>query len=212
MKFKVPGPEGHVYLAWSEKLSIYKIGYTKRTVRERVRELNEEMGVGWEEVAHLTTKDVEKLERLLHTVFSTKRVVPNREWFTLTYAQAQVFIMLAEDQRLIREKAYDSGMEAKRSISPISRLSTQEWISLAYRVGTAMGGLLMAAPIVESHPIYSQVSDTFTLVFPIENEGTVWFARRPDFVEALRGALEDMWGYVPRIEIQVAPVPPLLTF
>jgi hypothetical protein len=40
MFLKPPGPEGVVYLLWSQKLAFYKIGFTRKGARDRARELN----------------------------------------------------------------------------------------------------------------------------------------------------------------------------
>ena len=109
--FKLPGPEGFVYLLWSHYLGQYKIGLTRRGAQDRTRELNKKRNMDWEVIASIETEDPLKLERLFHTVFAEVRVHPKREFFRLTPEQVDLFIALAEAQGWASKRAYEAGID-----------------------------------------------------------------------------------------------------
>ena len=122
------------------------------------------------------------------------RVVPNREWFRLTCEQADLFIRLAEDQRWVRESANQASKE--REIDALDWLP--DWIYLARQTSR----------LLYCRPQYSLRKNTLTLWFDAEDnfdpKVSSWDSRD---LATLRGALKNVWGQIPTIEIRVKDKP-----
>lgn len=80
-----------VYLVSAEinKKKCYKIGYTKRTVEERIREFKTGNASEFEIVDFFTSQWGTKIEALLHKTFKNKKV--NGEWFNLDESDILLF-------------------------------------------------------------------------------------------------------------------------
>lgn len=96
--------EGYVYVLENHGIpGILKIGYTDRSVQERVREINSGTGVitPWYSVSHFHCKSPKHIETLVHQSLSTYRV--NKEGFNVSLNQAQEIInkIIAENNATI---------------------------------------------------------------------------------------------------------------
>ena len=84
-------PEGQIYiLSTREMPSILKIGFTNRTVEERIKEINSSTGVvipfGVRAVWNVA--NAPEIERRIHQLFSKFRVRADREFFNIDYFEA----------------------------------------------------------------------------------------------------------------------------
>ena len=80
-----------VYLicAEFEGRKLYKIGYTRRKIEKRIKEIKTGNGSDIYLVNSFKSKWGTKIESHLHRVFSSKKV--NREWFDLTDDDIKMF-------------------------------------------------------------------------------------------------------------------------
>lgn len=67
----------------------YKIGYTKRTVEERIREFKTGNASEFEIVSSFSSKWGSKIEAMLHKYYRPKKV--NGEWFDLSDKEVSEF-------------------------------------------------------------------------------------------------------------------------
>ena len=89
---------GHVYAIKNEYLpGLVKIGMSRNTVHERVRNLNTAYPVDWEIVACESVQHVAAIERFLHAHFSEVRVNRNREFFRISEDDAAKAIRLCHE-------------------------------------------------------------------------------------------------------------------
>jgi hypothetical protein len=96
-------PEGQIYiLSTREMPSVLKIGFTNRTVEERVKEINSSTGViipfGVRGVWNVS--NAPEIERRIHQLFSKFRVRADREFFKLDYFEAcsVIFALIKNDK------------------------------------------------------------------------------------------------------------------
>ena len=87
---------GFVYLLRSGTTGWYKIGWTRRPIEERVRELNyEHPGLRWLLIAYYEEDMARDVERLWHQSFTPYRVTKGKEWFTLPLEAVLLFQRMA---------------------------------------------------------------------------------------------------------------------
>lgn len=96
-------PEGQIYiLSTREMPSVLKIGFTNRSVEERVKEINSSTGViipfGVRAVWNVA--NAPEVERRIHELFSNSRVRADREFFKVDYFEAcsAIFALIKEAQ------------------------------------------------------------------------------------------------------------------
>lgn len=85
--------EGYIYILENHSIpGILKIGYTDRSVQDRVREINSATGVitPWYSISHYHCKSPKHIETLVHQSLSTHRV--NKEGFNVSLKQAKKII------------------------------------------------------------------------------------------------------------------------
>ena len=92
-------------LSTREQSDILKIGYTTRSVTERVKEINSSTGVliPYGVRAAWRIKNAEKTEKEIHNLFDDYRVRSDREFFKIDYKKA--FSMI---NKFLREKRLES--------------------------------------------------------------------------------------------------------
>ena len=99
--------EGQIYiLSTREMPSVLKIGFTNRTVEERVKEINSSTGViipfGVRAVWNVT--NAPEIERRIHELFSACRVRADREFFKLDFFEAcEAIFSLIKDAKIESE-------------------------------------------------------------------------------------------------------------
>jgi hypothetical protein len=94
-------PDGQIYiLSTREMPSFLKIGFTNRTVEERVKEINSSTGViiPFGVRAAWNVMNAPEIERRIHALFSKYRVRADREFFQMDYleANAAIFSLINE--------------------------------------------------------------------------------------------------------------------
>ena len=85
---KLESKGGYIYiLSTREQKDILKIGYTERTVEERVKEINSSTGVvipyGCRAV--WTVENASVVEKEIHAIFENERIRSDREFFRIDY-------------------------------------------------------------------------------------------------------------------------------
>ena len=92
-------------LSTREQPEILKIGYTARSVIERVNEINSSTGVliPYGVRAAWRVKNAEKIEREIHNLFSDYRIRSDREFFKIKYEKAFSIV-----NKFLREKRLES--------------------------------------------------------------------------------------------------------
>jgi len=80
-----------VYLISAEidGIILYKIGYTRRSIDERIREFKTANASNFEIISYFNSKWGPKIERTLHRKFSYKKI--SGEWFRLEEKDVQDF-------------------------------------------------------------------------------------------------------------------------
>jgi hypothetical protein len=85
--------EGYIYVLENHGIpGVLKIGYTDRSVQDRVREINSSAGVitPWYSVSHFHCKSPKHIETLVHQSLNNHRV--NKEGFNVSLKQAKKVI------------------------------------------------------------------------------------------------------------------------
>jgi hypothetical protein len=85
--------EGYIYILENHSIpGILKIGYTDRSVQDRIREINSATGVitPWYSISHYHCKSPKHIETLVHQSLSSYRV--NKEGFNVSLKQAKKVI------------------------------------------------------------------------------------------------------------------------
>jgi hypothetical protein len=87
-----------VYVLTNEAMAdLVKIGFTTTSVEERIKQLDDtNMPLPFQCFYAAEVADCRKVEKLLHTIFSDRRVRPNREFFRADANQVKAAILLAE--------------------------------------------------------------------------------------------------------------------
>lgn len=81
----LPCDSGAVYFAKNAGLpGVVKIGMTRRSVWDRMRNLSTVQPEPWTLLGHSYVKHAKAVESILHRHFTKQRVVSNREFFTVT--------------------------------------------------------------------------------------------------------------------------------
>ena len=82
-----------VYLISSEINNeiLYKIGITKRDVKQRLKELKTGNAATLDIVNVFESKWATKIEANLHTTYETKRIDGSKEWFNLAKEDVELF-------------------------------------------------------------------------------------------------------------------------
>lgn len=83
-----------VYLISSElnDTTLYKIGITKREVKDRLKELKTGNAAKLDIVNVFESKWATKIESNLHTYFNRKKIDGSKEWFNLEEADVEEFL------------------------------------------------------------------------------------------------------------------------
>ena len=87
---------GFVYLLESsnDDNTIYKIGYTKNSIRKRISDLQTGNGYNIKELCKFETKYNQKLERAIHNLYKHYRLTG--EWFSLEISDVANFLKTCE--------------------------------------------------------------------------------------------------------------------
>jgi hypothetical protein len=90
-EMKLESKGGYIYiLSTREQRDVLKIGYTERTVEERIKEINSSTGVvipyGCRAV--WTVENASVVEKEIHAIFSDERIRNDREFFKIDFYEA----------------------------------------------------------------------------------------------------------------------------
>ena len=83
---------GWVYVLSHDKYDYVKIGYTLRTVEERIKELHSGTGalIGYKCEYAILVSNPRDLEKRVHQLFRNARVWPNKEFFQIGSAVSNI--------------------------------------------------------------------------------------------------------------------------
>jgi hypothetical protein len=98
---------GKVYLIKTEEQDYYKIGMTKKSVNERIEQLQVGSAEPLEFVCEFETRHFKRVEKRLHMLFSSKRM--EGEWFALTEEDVMNFTEYCQQSHDIYESLIQAG-------------------------------------------------------------------------------------------------------
>jgi hypothetical protein len=134
--------EGIVYILRNEGMpGLVKIGYTTSPLIQRIRSLNNtSVPFDFECVFAARVADCLKVETLIHTVFSDKRVNPKREFFLLEAEQAKAALQLAaiEDVTPRVEETSPDPSERAAVVSMAARRRSTSIYDLGIEAGSTL--------------------------------------------------------------------------
>lgn len=190
---------GYVYLLYSERSGLHKIGLSKDPER-RVKQVEGEFrGMEWKIVATIPTADMYGLEAAFHEAFADSRS-GKLEWFDLKPAQKALFVAVADT------------VGSRREPTPQEvAIGVEEALGVGW---AAVMGELKRRQQALTAAVYGEArlsvfdGRELTVTFPNDQSFYVEMARDVKYRDALLDALEAKIGRRPALRVEAEPVDP----
>ncbi len=189
--------EGYVYLLYSEKTGLYKLGMSVDPQR-RLPEVEADVrGMNWRIVKTIPTADQRRLEKAFHRVFAGERV-GKKEWFELTPEEEELFFAVAET---VAPEAAQATPEPQARALPASvgPKLTAQWGSLMAELRRRKQAL--TAAVYSEARVESVEGRTVRLTYPAAQSFHVAMARDRGHLERLISVLAERLGGPVTVEI-----------
>ena len=191
--------EGYVYLLYSKKTGLYKVGLSNDPAR-RIREIEAEIrGMGWDILKSIPTLDMRRLERAFHDAFAGARS-GKMEWFQLSPEQVELFAAIAETVPAEAREAL--GPAPSREPETIDLAS--EWMGIIGELKRRRQRL--TAAVYGEARVEGFDGQVLRLVYPEEQGFHVGMARERAHTEKLISVLRDKIGRDVEIEVDTQQV------